>query len=169
MCVLLLLLLYFWTPSMQKLCWFHPLDYSLTPLPMLTYRTIGGILNFFVFLGPSPENVIQQYTQVWKNMKKYKPFFYLEVSQQTPILLLLRGLNVYLYTHFVIPQLIGQPYMPPYWSLGFQLCRYGYNSLEKLEAAVDRTQKAGIPSSISPTSDSSEIFQFFYDMFIHAV
>ena len=42
-------------------------------------------------------------------------------------------------------QLIGRPYMPPYWALGFQLCRYGYNSLENLQAAVNRTLAADIP------------------------
>ncbi len=31
---------------------------------MLTYRTIGGVLDFYMFLGPTPENVVQQYTGV---------------------------------------------------------------------------------------------------------
>ena len=31
---------------------------------MITYRTIGGILDFFIFVGPTPENVVQQYTKV---------------------------------------------------------------------------------------------------------
>ena len=42
-------------------------------------------------------------------------------------------------------QMIGKPYFPPYWSLGFQLCRYGYNNLTNLKAAVDRTIAAKIP------------------------
>ena len=28
----------------------------------MTYRTIGGLLEFFVFMGPEPEQVVQQYT-----------------------------------------------------------------------------------------------------------
>ncbi|PVD23121.1 hypothetical protein C0Q70_16384 [Pomacea canaliculata] len=84
-----------------------PQDYTFTPLPMLTYRTIGGVLDFYVFLGPNTENVVQQYTAV-----------------------------------------IGRPYMPPYWALGFQLCKYGYNSLENLKIAVDRTREAGIPHDV---------------------
>ena len=47
--------------------------------------------------------------------------------------------------NFVILQLIGRPYMPPYWSLGFQLSRYGYDSLDNLKAAVNRTLQANIP------------------------
>ena len=39
-------------------------DYAFTPLPMLIYRTIGGIFDFYMFLGPEPENVVQQYTTV---------------------------------------------------------------------------------------------------------
>ncbi|KAL3869416.1 hypothetical protein ACJMK2_042100, partial [Sinanodonta woodiana] len=82
-------------------------DYTFSPLPMLTYRTIGGILDFYIFLGPEPENVVQQYTEA-----------------------------------------IGRPYMPPYWSLGFQLCRYGYNHIENLKAAVNRTRVAEIPHDV---------------------
>lgn len=34
------------------------------PNPGLTFRTIGGMLEFMVFLGPEPESVVKQYTQV---------------------------------------------------------------------------------------------------------
>jgi alpha-glucosidase (family GH31 glycosyl hydrolase) len=44
--------------------------------------------------------------------------------------------------------LIGNPYMVPYWSLGFQLCRYGYNSIDNMKAVVERTRKAGIPQDV---------------------
>lgn len=46
------------------------LDYAFTPLPMLIYRTIGGILDFYVFMGPEPENVVQQYHKVEQNTEK---------------------------------------------------------------------------------------------------
>lgn len=39
-------------------------EYAFTPDPTITFRTLGGVLDFFVFLGPSPENVVQQYTGV---------------------------------------------------------------------------------------------------------
>ena len=39
-------------------------DVTLAPGNLITYRTIGGILDYFVFMGPTPENVIQQYTSV---------------------------------------------------------------------------------------------------------
>jgi alpha-glucosidase (family GH31 glycosyl hydrolase) len=51
--------------------------------------------------------------------------------------------KMYIFTFMF--QMIGKPYFPPYWSLGFQLCRYGYNNLTNLKAAVDRTIAAKIP------------------------
>lgn len=35
-----------------------------------------------------------------------------------------------------------------YLIIGFQLCKYGYNSLQRLKEAVDRTMEAKIPMDI---------------------
>ena len=40
------------------------IDVTTMPYPGITYRTIGGSLDFFVFLGPEPETVVQQYTSI---------------------------------------------------------------------------------------------------------
>ncbi|XP_065410413.1 sucrase-isomaltase, intestinal-like isoform X1 [Chrysemys picta bellii] len=82
-------------------------DITLSPNPSLTFRTIGGILDFYVFLGPTPENVVQQYTEA-----------------------------------------IGRPHFPSYWSLGFQLSRYGYGSLDVVKKTVDRMRQYGIPYDV---------------------
>ncbi|XP_072039745.1 sucrase-isomaltase, intestinal-like [Amphiura filiformis] len=82
-------------------------DVTMSPAPYITYRTIGGILDIYIFMGPTPEMLVSQYTQV-----------------------------------------VGRTFMPPYWSLGFQLCRYGYNSLATMQATVDRNRAAGIPYDI---------------------
>nr|XP_031363793.1 maltase-glucoamylase, intestinal [Lonchura striata domestica] len=82
-------------------------DVTLSPNPSLTFRTIGGILDFYLFMGPTPENVVQQYTEA-----------------------------------------IGRPHMPAYWSLGFQLSRYGYNTLDALKATVDRMKHYDIPYDV---------------------
>jgi hypothetical protein len=50
---------------------------------MMWIRTIGGILDLYLFLGPSPEAVVSQYTEA-----------------------------------------VGRYYVPPYWALGFHLCRF---------------------------------------------
>ena len=42
-------------------------------------------------------------------------------------------------------QAIGRPVMPPYWSLGFQLCRYGYNSLDRVKEVVAGMRQYDIP------------------------
>ncbi|XP_077986810.1 lysosomal alpha-glucosidase-like [Glandiceps talaboti] len=85
----------------------NAMDVVLQPTPALTYRTIGGILDFYIFLGPSPTEVIQQYTEV-----------------------------------------IGRPFMPPYWSLGFHLCRYGYNTADRTFSVVEKMRAAKIPQDV---------------------
>lgn len=40
------------------------LDVTVAPGNFITYRTIGGILDYFIFMGHTPEMVIQQYTDV---------------------------------------------------------------------------------------------------------
>ncbi|XP_077979667.1 sucrase-isomaltase, intestinal-like [Glandiceps talaboti] len=85
----------------------NAMDITVQPLPALTYRTIGGILDFWMFLGPTPENVVEQYTEA-----------------------------------------IGRPYMPPYWTLGFQLCRYGYNSLDRVKEVVAGMRAYDIPHDV---------------------
>jgi lysosomal alpha-glucosidase len=82
----------------------NAMEIELGPLPSVTYRTIGGILDFYFFLGPSPEAVVQQYTEV-----------------------------------------IGRPFMPPYWSLGFHLCRWGYDTANNTLEVVERMRDSGIP------------------------
>lgn len=41
--------------------------------------------------------------------------------------------------------IVGRTFMPPFWSLGFHLCRFGYNSLNETRETTQRTIKAGIP------------------------
>ncbi|XP_069085845.1 lysosomal alpha-glucosidase-like [Pleurodeles waltl] len=79
----------------------------LKPAPSLTLRTIGGVLDFYMFLGPTPENIVQQYTEA-----------------------------------------IGRPFLPPYWSLGFQLSRYGYKNLATMKETVRRTRQHNIPHDV---------------------
>ncbi|XP_077982533.1 sucrase-isomaltase, intestinal-like [Glandiceps talaboti] len=82
-------------------------EIDIQPAPSITYRTIGGILDFYLFLGPTPENVVQQYTAA-----------------------------------------IGRTFMPPYWSLGFQLSRYGYDHIDVLKTTVDRMRTYDIPLDV---------------------
>ena len=36
---------------------------TLTPAPGLVYRTTGGLLDIYFFMGPQPEAVVSQYTE----------------------------------------------------------------------------------------------------------
>ncbi|KAH9514808.1 hypothetical protein Btru_023694 [Bulinus truncatus] len=75
-----------------------------SPDPAITYTTIGGVLDFYIFLGQSPSDVVKHYIQA-----------------------------------------IGKPVFPPYWSLGFHLCRWGYRNISDMEQVIDRNRAAGIP------------------------
>ncbi|KAG3277339.1 putative maltase-glucoamylase 2 (putative) [Ictidomys tridecemlineatus] len=85
----------------------NAMEVALQPAPAVTYRTIGGILDFYVFLGNTPEQVVQEYLE-----------------------------------------LVGRPFLPSYWNLGFQLSRRDYGGINGLEEVVDRTRKAGIPYDV---------------------
>ncbi|EEZ99945.2 lysosomal alpha-glucosidase [Tribolium castaneum] len=82
----------------------NAMDVILQPTPAITFRPIGGVLDFYFFLGPTPSDVISQYTD-----------------------------------------LIGRPFMPPYWGLGFHLCRFGYKTLNRTKLVMQRNIDAGIP------------------------
>ncbi|XP_030067173.1 lysosomal alpha-glucosidase [Microcaecilia unicolor] len=82
----------------------NAMEVAVQPAPALTWRTIGGILDFYIFLGPSPAAVIQQYQEV-----------------------------------------IGFPTMPPFWGLGFHLCRWGYGTSNDTWQVVKDMRREEIP------------------------
>ncbi|XP_077987508.1 sucrase-isomaltase, intestinal-like [Glandiceps talaboti] len=82
----------------------NAMEASLTPLPSITYRTTGGVLDFWFFFGPTPEKVTEQYCET-----------------------------------------VGRPVMPPYWSLGFHLSRWGYDSTDRMKYIADRNRLGGMP------------------------
>ncbi|GMT33486.1 hypothetical protein PFISCL1PPCAC_24783, partial [Pristionchus fissidentatus] len=43
---------------------------------------------------------------------------------------------------------IGRPFMPSYWALGYQLCRWGYKSLDDLKSRVSAVMEEGIPLDV---------------------
>lgn len=88
----------------------NAMEVELQPSPSITYRIVGGVLDFYIFLGSSPEDVVREYLT-----------------------------------------LIGKPMMPPYWSLGFQLSRWGYKSLDEVKATVERNRKINLPYDIQIT------------------
>ncbi|XP_038618803.1 lysosomal alpha-glucosidase-like [Tachyglossus aculeatus] len=82
----------------------NAMEVALQPAPALTWRTVGGILDLYVFLGPEPSSVIQQYQEV-----------------------------------------IGFPAMPPFWGLGFHLCRWGYGTSNETWQTVRAMRNYRIP------------------------
>lgn len=43
---------------------FYFIEIFIQPTPVVTYRVTGGILDFYIFLGNTPEQVVQQYQEV---------------------------------------------------------------------------------------------------------
>ncbi|KAK2718438.1 hypothetical protein QYM36_005675, partial [Artemia franciscana] len=82
-------------------------EVTMTPAPGMVYRTIGGILDLYFFLGPNPEAVAGQFSAA-----------------------------------------VGRSFIPPYWALGFQICRWGYENTSAIRAVVDRTAAAEIPHDV---------------------
>jgi alpha-glucosidase (family GH31 glycosyl hydrolase) len=68
------------------------------------FRLIGGVLEWYLFMGPTPEQVTQQY----------------------------HGL-------------IGRPALPPFWSLGFHQCKWGYKNIGELQQVVEAYAANQIP------------------------
>ncbi|KRY23902.1 Sucrase-isomaltase, intestinal, partial [Trichinella patagoniensis] len=85
----------------------NAMEVWLQPTPAVTWRTVGGVLDFYIFAGPSPKNVVEQLTSV-----------------------------------------VGRPAMPPYWSLGFQLSRWGYRGTSQIWNLVDRMAEYRIPHDV---------------------
>jgi alpha-glucosidase (family GH31 glycosyl hydrolase) len=73
----------------------------------LSYKVIGGILDFFFMMGPTPQTVVRQYLSI-----------------------------------------IGTTEMIPYWGLGWQQCRWGYNTLAETKAVVDQYAQNNIPLEV---------------------
>jgi alpha-glucosidase (family GH31 glycosyl hydrolase) len=72
-----------------------------------TFRTIGGIIDLYIFMGPTPADVLGQLTSM-----------------------------------------IGKPALPPYWALGFHLCRWGYGSAAATRKVVEDMRNAEIPQDV---------------------
>lgn len=77
------------------------------PFPGISWRSLGGVLDLYFFLGPTPEEVIQQSTEA-----------------------------------------IGRPNMPPYWALGYHLCKKEYTDVSVMTEILDRNVAAEIPMDV---------------------
>ncbi|XP_005103554.1 lysosomal alpha-glucosidase isoform X2 [Aplysia californica] len=92
----------------------NALDVIVQPAPALTWRTIGGIFDIYLFSGPEIWAVTRQYTEV-----------------------------------------VGRPFMPPYWALGFHLCWQRYGTANNTRATMDRLRKFGIPQDCGISNNAT--------------
>jgi len=85
----------------------NAMDISVQPAPALTFTTIGGVIDLFLYLGPSAHQVVSQHAAV-----------------------------------------VGRPFLPPYFSLGFHLCRWKYNNGSHLMEVIRRNRAAQMPYEV---------------------
>ncbi|KAH9502338.1 hypothetical protein Btru_073493 [Bulinus truncatus] len=71
---------------------------------------LGGILDFFIILGPEPLSVASQFSEI-----------------------------------------IGKTYFPPFWSLGFHICKYGITNSTVLRDIIKRNRDSNMPYDIQWT------------------
>ena len=45
-------------------------------------------------------------------------------------------------------KIVGKPFLPPYWSLGYHQCKFDYGNLSRTKQVLEQTQKAGIPIDV---------------------
>lgn len=114
-------------------------DVILQPSPALTWRSTGGILDVYVFLGPEPKSVVQQYLDV--------------VGRPAPCPLRPPAPCPMSHAPCPMPPVpahlqcwsSGYPFMPPYWGLGFHLCRWGYSSTAIVRQVVENMTRTHFP------------------------
>ncbi|OXA58369.1 Lysosomal alpha-glucosidase [Folsomia candida] len=85
----------------------NAMEITVQSAPSLTFRTLGGILDLRIFVGPKPRDVTDQYTQI-----------------------------------------IGRPMIPPYWSLGYHLCRFNYGTLNHTAEILQNNLQGGLPIDV---------------------
>ncbi|XP_041372826.1 lysosomal alpha-glucosidase-like [Gigantopelta aegis] len=87
----------------------NAMEINLVPSYPVTirYKVTGGVLDFYIFTGPTPSDVIDQY---WS--------------------------------------LIGKPPLPPYWSLGYHLSRWGYGTGDGLKRIINRMRNLNMPHDV---------------------
>lgn len=82
------------------------MDLNLTN-GLITYKTIGGILDFYFLLGPTPLELTSQYTEM-----------------------------------------IGRPFMPPLFSVGWHQCKWGYSSANYTRQVAENYTLNNIPLDV---------------------
>ncbi|CAG2117372.1 unnamed protein product, partial [Medioppia subpectinata] len=103
----------------------NAMEYTLMPAPAMSVKTIGGILDFFVFIGDNPEHTIGGILD-----------FFVFIGDNPEHV-------IQLYT-----SLIGRTFMPSFWAFGFQISKYGYHNTNQVKAVVERQIKHQIPYDV---------------------